>query len=192
MTNLDGSDAAPTIPNAVERPVSSTGSGAHSTRNPRILQVRAAGFGRRLVAGVVDGLLVAAVATGVTAAAAVVLGVPLPTMKEFGPDFVLAGLLDRNPMAVGAVGLLIGIGALYHIYLGGMLGQTAGKRLMGLRVISSRGTSPGPILGILRFTMLVFSVLPAGLGWVWCLFDRERRALHDHLSGTYVIIVEPR
>ncbi len=191
MANLDGSESAPTMPNAVERPLSAGGSSANSTRVPRVLQVRAAGFGRRLVAAIIDGLLVTAAATGVTAAAAVVLGVPLPGMKEFGPDFVLAGLLDRNPMAVGAVGLLVGIGALYHVYLGGMLGQTAGKRLMGLRVISARGTNPGPLVGILRFVMLVFSVLPAGLGWVWCLFDRERRALHDHLSGTYVIL-EPR
>jgi uncharacterized RDD family membrane protein YckC len=188
MTNLDGSDGAPTTPNAVERPVSATGSGTHSSRSPRVLQVRAAGFGRRLVAAAIDGSLVAAVATGVTAVAAVVLGVPLPTAKEFGADFVVAGLLDRNPMAVGAVGLLLGIAALYHIYLGGMLGQTAGKRLMRLRVISSQGTSPGPIIGVLRFVVLVFSVLPAGLGWLWCLFDRERRALHDHLSGTYVIV----
>jgi uncharacterized RDD family membrane protein YckC len=31
-------------------------------------------------------------------------------------------------------------------------------------------------------------MLPAGLGWLWCLFDREHRGLHDHLSGTYVIV----
>ena len=34
----------------------------------------------------------------------------------------------------------------------------------------------------------LLSLAPVGLGWLWCLFDRERRALHDHLSGTYVIV----
>jgi uncharacterized RDD family membrane protein YckC len=29
-----------------------------------------------------------------------------------------------------------------------------------------------------------------GLGWLWCIFDRERRALHDHLSSTYVVVDE--
>jgi uncharacterized RDD family membrane protein YckC len=158
------------------------------TRGPRVLHVRAAGFPRRLLAAVIDALLVLLVSSGVTAGAALALGVPLPRAKELGPDLLLAGLLDRNPMAVGAAGLFVGIGALYHIYLGGIAGQTLGKRLMHLRVIGSRGTAPGALVGILRFLALVLSVLPAGLGWLWCLFDRERRALHDHLAGTYVIV----
>jgi len=33
-------------------------------------------------------------------------------------------------------------------------------------------------------------LLGAGLGWLWALFDREHRALHDHLAGTYVIVDE--
>ena len=158
------------------------------SRYPRVLHVRAAGFPRRLAAALIDAVLVLLVASGVTALAALVLGVPFPRFKELGPDLLLAGLLDRNPMAVGAAGLFLGIGALYHIYLGGITGQTIGKRLMHLRVIGSRGTAPGPVGGIVRFVTLVLSVLPAGLGWLWCLFDRERRALHDHLAGTYVIV----
>jgi uncharacterized RDD family membrane protein YckC len=37
---------------------------------------------------------------------------------------------------------------------------------------------------------MVLSLALAGLGFLWCIFDRERRALHDHLSGTYVILDE--
>ena len=160
-------------------------------RYPRVLHVRAAGFTRRLMAALVDAVIVLVVASGVTAGAALVLGVPLPQAKELGPDLLLAGILDRNPMAVGAAGLFLGIGALYHIYLGGITGQTLGKRLLHLRVIGPRGTAPGALGGILRFLTLILSVMPAGLGWLWCLFDRERRALHDHLAGTYVILEEP-
>jgi uncharacterized RDD family membrane protein YckC len=158
------------------------------TRNPRVLHVQAAGFPRRLMAALVDAVIVLGVASGVTAAAALVLGVPLPRARELGPDLLLAGILDRNPMAVGAAGLFLGIGALYHIYFGGITGQTVGKRLMRLRVIGSRGTAPGALGGIVRFLTLI--LMPAGLGWLWCLFDRERRALHDHLAGTYVILEE--
>ena len=188
-----------------------------SYRGPRVLHVRAAGFPRRLMAALIDAVIVLVVSAGVTAGAALILGVPLPHPKELGPDLLLAGILDRNPMAVGAVGLLVGIGALYHIYFGGMTGQTVGKRmlrlrvigsrgtapalprlprrlrrkrLMHLRVIGARGTAPGALGGIVRFVTLVLSVTPAGLGWLWCLFDRERRALHDHLAGTYVIVEE--
>lgn len=162
---------------------------SHPTaRGQRVLRVRAAGVGRRLLAALIDALLVSAVALGATLVAALALGVSLPGSKELGPDFVLAGLLDRNPMALGALGLLAGMSALYQIYLGGILGQTAGKHLLRLRVISSRGSAPGPLLGCVRFVALLLSLLPVGLGWLWCLFDRERRALHDHLSGTYVIV----
>jgi resuscitation-promoting factor RpfA len=184
MGFLDAPGSLPTNPPAqpgVQAPTQ------NATRSQRILRVRTAGFGRRSLAALIDVALVATATVAATAIAALALGVPLPASKELGPDFVLAGLLDRNPMAVGALGLLLGMGTLYQIYLGGILGQTAGKRLLGLRVISSHGRSPGPIMGCLRFAALALSLAPAGLGWLWCLFDREHRSLHDHLSGTYVI-----
>jgi len=167
----------------------SDGAKVHS-RETKVVRVRAAGFPRRLAAALVDLSLTLAVSVAVTISAALALGVHLPTAKEFGPDFVMAGLLDRNPMAAGALGLLFGLSALYQIYLGGVLGQTLGKRLLGLRVISSRGEPPGPLVACLRFLAMTISLGLAGLGFLWCIFDRERRALHDHLSGTYVILDE--
>jgi uncharacterized RDD family membrane protein YckC len=159
-------------------------------RQPQVLRVRAAGFPRRLAAALVDVCLVVSLSVAVSLGAMVALGVPIPTLKELGPDLLMAGLLDRNPMAAGALGLLFGLSALYQIYLGGVLGQTLGKRLFGLRVISSHGRMPGPLLASVRFLAMVLSLALAGLGFVWCLFDRERRALHDHLSCTYVILDE--
>jgi uncharacterized RDD family membrane protein YckC len=160
------------------------------SRETQVVRVRAAGFPRRLAAALVDLTLILAVSVAVTVGAAFTLGVHLPTAKEFGPDLVMAGLLDRNPMAAGAFGLLFGLSALYQIYLGGVLGQTPGKRLFGLRVISSHGEAPGPLIASVRFLTMVLSLALAGLGFLWCIFDRERRALHDHLSGTYVILDE--
>ncbi len=158
-----------------------------SAREERVLRVRAASFPRRLVAVAIDTAVVLGTTLGVTALAAVALNLQLPNLRELGPDLLVAGVLDRNPMAVGAVGLLLGLGALYHIYLGGVAGQTLGLKLMGLRIISVKGTLPGPARGLLRYLALCLSVLPVGLGWLWCLFDRERRAVHDHLAGTFVI-----
>lgn len=166
----------------------SSGAPQVTSRDERILRVRAATFPRRFSAAIVDLVIVAGLATGVTIVAALILGVKLPTPRELGPDLVLAGLLERHPMALGGIGLFFGIGALYQIYLGGVTGQTIGKWLFGLRVISIRGTTPGPIRGILRLLALFLSFAPLGLGWLWCLFDRERRSVHDHLVGTYVIM----
>jgi uncharacterized RDD family membrane protein YckC len=163
--------------------------GAHS-RERKMLRVRAATFPRRIAASIVDLSLVTVVSAGVSILAAVILGIHMPTAKEFGADFVLAGLLDRNPMVAGGLGLFFGISGLYQIYLGGMLGQTLGKRLLRIRVISSRGQAPGPVLASVRFLTMGLSLGLLGLGWLWCIFDRERRALHDHLSGSYVIVDE--
>ena len=177
-------------PGAV-RPVRPLSDGAQArSRETQVVRVRAAGFPRRFAAAFVDLMLVLSVSVVVTIGAALALGVHLPSAKEFGPDFVMAGLLDRNPMAAGALGLLFGLSALYQIYLGGVLGQTIGKRLFRLRVISSRGEAPGPLVACMRFLTMVLSLAMAGLGFLWCIFDRDRRALHDHLSGTYVILDE--
>jgi len=59
---------------------------------------------------------------------------------------------------------------------------------MGTRLISQRGSAPGPTRGMVRLIALAPSVVPAGLGWIWALFDREHRALHDHIAGTYLIV----
>lgn len=154
----------------------------------RVIRVRVAGFVRRGTAGLIDLLIVLALTTAVTAGAAVVLSVRLPGLREIGPDLLVAGILDRNPMAVGAAGLFLGIAALYQIYFGGILGQTLGKRLMRIRIISVRGAAPGATRGMVRAVALMLSLVPAGLGWLWAIFDREHRSVHDHLSGTYVII----
>jgi uncharacterized RDD family membrane protein YckC len=164
--------------------------GQGKTREKKVLRVRAAAAPRRLAASLVDLALVSVVSLGVAAVAALALGAHLPTAKEFGPDFVMAGLLDRNPMVAGTLGLFVGMSVLYQIYLGGIWGQTLGKRLFRIRVISSHGAAPGPIVACARAATMTLSLLPAGLGFLWCVFDRERRALHDHLSGTYVILDE--
>lgn len=154
----------------------------------RVLRVRVSGFGRRFVAAVIDGFLLVSSSMIVTLLTALVLGAPLPHLREIGPDLLVAGILDRNPMAVGTIGLFVGLTILYQLYSAGMTGQTLGMRLMGIRVISSRGRPPGAALGMIRVLALAVSVLPGGLGWLWALFDREHRALHDHLAGTYVIL----
>ena len=157
-------------------------------REERVLRVRVTGFPRRTVAALLDLGLLLGLAAGVTLVVAMILHVPMPGLREVGPDLLVAGILDRNPMAVGAVGLFLGMAGLYQLYFGGISGQTFGMRVVGIRLISYRGTTPGPARGLLRLVALAVSLLPAGLGWLWALFDREHRALHDHLAGTYVIV----
>jgi uncharacterized RDD family membrane protein YckC len=169
---------------------SSSGTSPRRSSDERVLRVRVTGFPRRCLAAVADLAILLAVSAGVTLLVALILNVSMPRLQEIGPDLLVAGILDRNPMAVGAVGLFCGITGLYQLYFAGISGQTFGMRLAGVRLISVRGGAPGPGRGMIRLLALAVSILPAGLGWLWALFDREHRALHDHLAGTYVIIDE--
>jgi len=158
------------------------------TRGADVVRVRVTGFPRRVAAALFDLGLLLGLTAAVTTIVALSLGVPMPGLREVGPDLLVAGILDRNPMAVGAVGLFLGMTGLYELYFAGISGQTLGMRAMGIRLISQRGTPPGAGRGMVRLIALAPSVIPAGLGWIWALFDREHRALHDHIAGTYLIV----
>jgi len=160
------------------------------SNDQRVLRVRVTGFPRRVAAAVCDFAILLAFTGAVTAAVALSLHIPIPGLREIGPDLLVAGILDRNPMAVGALGLWLGMAGLYQLYFAGIAGQTPGMRLVGIRIICRRGRSPGPARGLIRLLALIPSVGPAALGWLWAIFDREHRALHDHLAGTYVILAE--
>ena len=68
--------------------------------------------------------------------------------------------VDRA-MAVGAIGLFVGLTVLYQLYFASMTGQTFGMRLCGIRLISSRGPAPGPVRGLIRVASLAISVQTA-------------------------------
>src|SRR3569623_2646960 len=126
----------------------------------RVMRVRGSGVSRRLAAAVLDGALLCALCVAVTAVTALILGAPIPHAKEIGPDLLVAGILDRNPMAVGAIGLFVGLTVLYQLYFASMTGQTFGMRVCGIRLISSRGRAPGPVRGLIRVAALPLRVLP--------------------------------
>ena len=69
-------------------------------------------------------------------------------------------------------------------------GQTIGKLILGLRVDAVEG---GPLpwgRAFLRAVGLLVSALPLGAGFLWVLVDRERRAWHDYLAMSRVVVVE--
>ena len=77
---------------------------------------------------------------------------------------------------------------LIHQVLVGKLRQIqAAKMLFGIQV---RSTTLGPLTwgqAALRTIGYVLSSLFLGAGFLWMLFNRDRRALHDFIAGTRVI-----
>jgi uncharacterized RDD family membrane protein YckC len=71
-------------------------------------------------------------------------------------------------------------------------GQTLGMRAWRIRLVAAAGGDVGWGRASVRFFAAWLSALPAGLGYWWALFDRDRCCWHDRLSGTRVIRVGER
>ena len=63
-------------------------------------------------------------------------------------------------------------------------GRTLGMQSWGLRVELADGSAPGIGAASLRFATAILSWLPAGLGFIWQLWDKDELTWHDRASGT--------
>lgn len=71
-------------------------------------------------------------------------------------------------------------------------GQTPGMRAWGLRVEMNDGRSLTPGVAALRLAVALLSGATAGLGFLWILFDPQRRSWHDRLCDTRVMWTKRR
>ncbi|MBN1510452.1 MAG: protein kinase [Phycisphaerae bacterium] len=101
---------------------------------------------------------------------------------------VLAALIDG--VVVGGAGSVLGpfgllIGFVYEpVLLTYWEGQTIGKRVCGIRVISNDGRYCGLGQAIVRSLAEYLSAVVALLGYLWVAVDDKKRGWHDHIAGT--------
>lgn len=77
----------------------------------------------------------------------------------------------------------------YFYYFHKKSGQTPGKKLLGIKVVSS---TPGESMQLgLRETLGRFmSSAFFNLGYLWILFDRRRQGWHDKIGNTIVVDIK--
>jgi uncharacterized RDD family membrane protein YckC len=150
---------------------------------------RAAGFWRRAVAGLIDLAILLPVWAAAGLSLCLAFGQPIPRLPELSPDLLIAALLDGNAASESLLAISGIIFFLYFFIFHASRGQTPGKQLLGLRVIDGYGARPGLFRTLIRTASYLLSALPCSLGFLWIGFDRERRALHDWVAGTYVVRV---
>ncbi len=144
-----------------------------------------AGLGPRLVAALVDGVILAAMN--------VVLLSPVFLISYFQPalqpasagkDRALLGILALCGILVVAADLL------YTAGLWALRGRTPGKSLLKLAIVR-RGRKPGEGIGwgaaLLRGLVMSAGAIPLFAGWWWAALRKDRRAWHDLASGTRVV-----
>ena len=68
-------------------------------------------------------------------------------------------------------------------------GQTPGLKSWRLRVEREDGSTLTWRDTLRRLAAALLSLLPVGLGWIWIVLDPAKRAWHDRLSRTRVVVV---
>jgi uncharacterized RDD family membrane protein YckC len=129
---------------------------------------------RRVVAIIIDGILVAIVA-GILGA---ILGVDRNSMFDLDPGYQVVSL---------AVGL-----AYFGMLNGGESGQTLGKMALGIRVRSADDGGPiGYGRGVARQFVVWLLGLPFGIlaliDGLWPLWDARRQSWHDKAINSIVV-----
>jgi len=159
---------------------------------PDSLQGYYAGFTSRAVAIIIDVALVSLVSAVVIAAMSVFFD--LPSVQRFiqwldsmlpGFDRLFIGLTSARFAAFFYIALLY----LYFIFFFSTTGQTVGKAVMGLRVVTTDGKRMGVRRSFIRTLCYTISLAPLGLGFLWVLGEDRRRAWHDKIAHTYVLYV---
>jgi uncharacterized RDD family membrane protein YckC len=97
------------------------------------------------------------------------------------------GLLGLRPSWPYLFAYLAFLGLAYAACFTGITGQTLGKMLKGLRVVTANGRPPGFPRAFFRAALGSLGVVLAFGGVVPMFFDPARRGLHDRLLKTRVV-----
>ena len=135
--------------------------------------VEFAGYGARIVAYILDGILVS-------------IGVWVIAFLSI----LFSSGSELNIISTILLGLAILLGLVYFPFFWQRTGQTPGMQALNIRVV--RDKDGGPVSwgsAILRLIGYGINSIIFGLpiGWLWILFDSRRRGWHDLIGSTVVV-----
>jgi uncharacterized RDD family membrane protein YckC len=135
-----------------------------------------AGFLVRLVAYIIDAIIIAI-------PNAIINAIFMGGLQSDSPGggAVVMALIGSVLVLVWSVG--------YLVYFWTTSGQTLGKKVMGVKVVTTDGELVGVGKAILRIIGYAISGIVFYLGFIWIIFDSEKQGWHDKIAGTYVIKV---
>lgn len=139
------------------------------SRNPGLL--------RRLAAILYDLLLVAAVVI----AAAFVYTIIVQSLT----DADLTQGLARFVFQLYLLAIILG----YYLYFWTAGRQTLAMRTWRLLILRKDGSPLDTMDALLRIGFALLTLVPAGLGLWWILFDPERLTWYDRLAGTRTLLI---
>jgi uncharacterized RDD family membrane protein YckC len=148
------------------------------------VRMRYAGFWIRLLAAIIDSVIVGVVFKVLQLALfpsmAVVTVAPPGTnpWETLGPQLARLGWTTLLSTAVSAT---------YSTWFIGGLGAVPGMMALGLKVVRPDGSAVGYARAFARYFAAFLSGIILGIGYLLVAFDSEKRALHDMICDTRVI-----
>lgn len=149
-----------------------------------------AGFSSRLIAFIIDAVIISGVFLFVswfvvTSWNMIQLGPVLRQLEE--KNLILKTLVTffTSPLFYSLVSFLFVVS--YYVFFWTIAGQTPGKGIMGLKILPRKGGKLKLGRAILRYLGYYLSIIPLGLGVLWILVDDRRLAWHDKIAGTCVV-----
>jgi uncharacterized RDD family membrane protein YckC len=159
---------------------------------PGTLQGYYAGFTSRAVAIIIDFAIITVISGVVIGAMSIFFDLRsiqrfIQWVNSFLPGFDQVFVALTGPLFAGLLYLVFLY--LYFVFFFSTTGQTVGKAIMGLRVVTTDGKRMGVRRSFLRTLCYTLSLAPLGLGFLWVLGEDRRRAWHDKIAHTYVLYV---
>src|SRR5689334_20164322 len=109
---------------------------------------RVAGFWRRMLASLIDAVVLVPIVLVFAGATSVVAGGNFPRWGEIGPQYAVHLALDGGTAGWAALATAAGITLLYAVIFTSTIGQTPGKRLVRIRIIDGYGGTPSVLRAV--------------------------------------------
>jgi uncharacterized RDD family membrane protein YckC len=158
---------------------------AASPKGVDLLLAIKAGFWVRLVAYLLDQFLVSVLAVTLWLLALVILS--YKGILEAGGDLFNMSLGSWLAYSAALFYGRLLLEEVYYTFFHGYNGQTVGKFIMNLKVVTTTGEQLGYGRAFKRWLGYFASGLIFGIGYLMVAFTKNKQGLHDKIADTFVI-----
>jgi uncharacterized RDD family membrane protein YckC len=145
--------------------------------------INSASFGSRVMAFAIDFVLLQAIHFFLF----ILLADKLIQSTHIEPLAILA-FFALSPLVFLIIFILLHM--VYFTLFHAWSGQTIGKMIMGIRVVTNENKLTSPSAAFLRWSGYILSFVPLAMGFLWAAVDKDQCAWHDRLARTRVISIE--
>lgn len=183
--------AAPRASPPVVPAKTESNSAALTTESDATAARRYSGFWRRLIAYLLDGILLGVLNVFVLEPLIGVI-VRSPALAPLTYN-LLRPVINRMGSAVNAsptttLGMVLSVllAGLYFVVFWTLVGRTPGMLVLGMKIVTGDGRRPGFVRSLIRYIGYFISAILFCLGFIWIGIDARKQGWHDKLAGTFV------